>query len=78
MPIGIELQIYDPVLVPNEVWGLRLTINQIHFGSIIMRDVRLAARGVANWFGDSLTAQSFSAEHSVSRLSIRSQRQYLQ
>ena len=86
MPIGIEFQVYDPVLITNDVWGPHLTIDEVFSGPTIIRAARQAASfyeavvqaGVSDWLSDSLTAKSFAAENIDSRFPIRSQRQYLQ
>ena len=86
VPIAIEFQVYDPLFVPKDVGGHRLTIDEIFSGPTAIGDIRqsaslqesLAQPGVSDWLGDSLTAKSLPAEHGDSCLSVCSQRHYLQ
>src|SRR5467141_1976147 len=60
VPIGIELQVYDPLFVSNDVGGHRLTIDEVFSGPTAIRDLRqsaslqeaLAQSGVSDWLGD--------------------------
>jgi hypothetical protein len=40
MPIRIELQVYDPLFVPKDVGGQRLTIDEGFSDPTFVRDVR--------------------------------------
>jgi len=43
VPIAIEFQIHDPLYVPKDVGGHRLTIDEIYSGPTAIGDIRQSA-----------------------------------
>jgi hypothetical protein len=80
VPIGIEFQVYDPVLIPHDVRSLRLTIHPFFSGPTIIRDVRQAASfyealtqpSVSNWLSFGVTAKSLRSTATAASLSVPS------
>jgi hypothetical protein len=78
VPIGIELQVYDPQLTSKEIGGHRLTTDKVFSGRTAIRDVRqsaslqeaLAQPSVCDWLGDGLAAKPLTAEQGDGRLAV--------